>query len=387
MSVIPPPEDIARSHHFVPEWYQRRFLPSGKGEFFVLDKNPLHAIRCADGKVRPIAKPREVFPCGPHALFQRENLYAVQLPKLRPDVIERLFFGNMDEIGAKANLMFCKWPEANGHFFKPNMEIPKKFGHPSERMGEFLEYIDAQKSRTPRGLDQIKYALAKAGYLDPDNNLLMAFLIQRRAFNCTVWAECQWEILSARNSTTKFLLSDDPVTLYNRDCYPVSASCVYPHDPNPFWKGTRVVHALSPDSLLLLTHSEHVDNPSRSKAKQNRRNARSYDQVILNYMSVTNERELTGEQVANINHIIKCRAARYVASVNRDDLFPEKQASPPAWSELDRLFHTEYPTHYAKSELTIRYQDDSILHTNAFGERQRVPGWFVRQNRKSGQDI
>jgi uncharacterized protein DUF4238 len=146
----------------------------------------------------------------------------------------------------------------------------------------------------------------------------MALLVKRRAFNCTVWSECQWEIFSARNSEIEFLLSDDPVTLYNRDCYPASSVCTYPHDPDPFWKGTRVIHPLSPDNVLVLTHSEHTDNPSRLKARQNRRNARAYDQVILNYTSIVNEREFAPDQVTCINHIIKSRAARYVASISRE---------------------------------------------------------------------
>src|SRR6266478_5493331 len=89
--------------------------------------------------------------------------------------------------------------------------------HPSERMGELIEFMDAQKARTPKGIDQIKHFLARKGRLVSNNTAIMGFLMQRRKVNCTVWAEAVWEIFSAKKSAVKFLLSDDPVLIYNCD--------------------------------------------------------------------------------------------------------------------------------------------------------------------------
>ena len=371
----------------MPEWYQRRFLPTGKGEFFVLDKDPAKVVRCPDGKVRAVKKPRHVFPHGPSALFQRENLYAVNFPKVRADLIERQLFGMIDQRGAFANAMFCEWPQSNGMFFVPRgADVSQKYGHPTHRMFDLVEFIDAQKTRTPKGIESINLHLARAGHLAPSNNILMALLQRRRMLNCTVWAECIWEIFSAHDSTEKFLLSDDPVVVYNCDCYPMSSACAYPNDPDPFWRGSRILWPLSRDCLLVLSHAEHVDEPSRLKARKPRRNARSGDQVFISYTDVTNERKFDAEQVLLVNTVIKARATRFVASAVREQLFPEERLTAPRWAEIDSLFYPKHPTYHASRKMTVRYDDDTIMHSNAFGERRTVPGWFVRANRKESAD-
>ena len=100
-------------------------------------------------------------------------------------------------------------------------------------------------------------------------------------------------MFSARNSNAKFLLSDEPVTIYNCDCYPASEVCRYPNDPDAFWRGSRVIHALSSESVLVITHVEHADELSRTKARRNRRNARAYDEVLLSFTDIVNNREFT----------------------------------------------------------------------------------------------
>lgn len=365
----------------MPEWYQRRFLPGGKGEFRVLDKTPATTVRCPDGALRVIQKPRSVFPRGPHALFQREHFYAISFPRVRADYLERELFGTIDGKGCFANEMFCNWPQSNGMFFVPTgADVPEKYGHPTQRMFDLVEFIDAQKTRTPKGLAQLKLMLARRGMLSPSNNVLMGLLQDRRLLNCTVWSECIWEIFSAHDSKEKFLLSDDPVTIYNCDCYPLSNVCAYPHDPDPFWRGSRVLWPLSADALLVLTHAEHCDEPSRTKARKPRRNARSGDDVLVSYTDITNERKLTDDDVKLVNIVIKTRASRYVASAIEEQLYPEQRMKAPRWHEIDALFYPKYRSSHTSRKTVIRYKDDSLMHTNAFGEREVVPGWFVRAN-------
>ncbi|MEA2833315.1 MAG: hypothetical protein QOG66_1517 [Methylobacteriaceae bacterium] len=195
-----------------------------------------------------------------------------------------------------------------------------------------------------------------------------------------------WELFSARKCKGRFLLSDDPVVLYNCDCYPTSEICHFPNDPDPFWRGTRVVYALSRDSILVISHIEHIDAPSRTKARRPRRNARSHDEAMISYLNIVNERELSEEQVATINYAIKRRASKYIASVCKDDLFPEKIVGEPRWVDIDKLFQTEDRSFLGKTEMIARYKDGTTVFTNAYGERDVVPGWFVReQERKKSQ--
>jgi hypothetical protein len=370
---------VSNDHHYVPQWYQRAFLPEGRGEFHVLDKSPATAVQCGDGKVRRIAKPRSIFKCGAERLFQVAGLYSIAFRGVSIDEMERLIFGRLDHVGAIASAMFRTWPRANGLFFPNDEQIPSHFGHPSERMQDLLEFMNAQKARTPKGIQQIKLALAKRGNLAPSNNRIMGTFQRTRLVNCTVWSEGMWEIFSARDSDVKFLLSDDPVTIYNCDCYPASEVYRYPNDPDPYWRGSRVLYALSPNLVLVITHNEHVDDPKRAKARKDRRNARANDNTIISYTDVINDRELTSEQVTQINHVLKARASRYVASTQLDDLHPEKHMENIRWSDIDQIFYTKHKAFRTQTTMMAKYEDGSILHSNAFGERDVVPGWFVRQ--------
>ena len=367
------------SHHFVPQWYQRHFLVDGKGEFYVLDKSPLTAIRCPDGVVRKIDRPRQVRRSGAGALFQQDDLYAVAFPGAPKDVLERALFGPIDDVGAAAHRLFSQWPKTSGVAFRQWDALPKDSGNPADRMVGLLNFLDAQKGRTPKGLDQIKLALAKRGFLIPNNNVVMAYLQWRRQRNCTVWAEGVWEMFSAENSETKFLISDDPVVIYNMDCFPMSAACAYPHDPDPFWRGSRVLYPLSPNRLLVISHAEHFDEPSRTKARRERRNARAYDQTMINFMDIINDRELGADQVVQVNHIIKARASRFIASATKAHLFPEQAAGMLSWPKLDEMFRPEHPSYRSQSKIVAKFNDGSVLHSNAYGERDVVPGWFIRQ--------
>lgn len=192
-------------------------------------------------------------------------MYSVALRGIRDDAIERLLFGRIDNKGARASALFRGWPVSRG-FGPPEGIVPEHYGHPSHRMMDLVIFMNAQKARTPKGIAQIKYELAKAGQIGANNNVVMAHFEQRRQINCTVWAEGMWEIFSAKKASIKLLMSDDPIVIYNCDCYPGSDPCRYPHDPDPFWQGSRIIYPLSPDAVLVISHNEHVDNPSRAKA-------------------------------------------------------------------------------------------------------------------------
>ena len=99
----------------------------------------------------------------------------------------------------------------------------------------------------------------------------------------------------------------------------------------------------------------------------------------MSYTDIINERMLSTGQVNQVNYVIKARATRYVAGTSKDDLFPEKMIGTPRWCEIDNIFYTRFPSYRSESTLMVKYKDGSILHSNAFGERDHVPGWFVKQ--------
>jgi hypothetical protein len=200
--------------------------------------------------------------------------------------------------------------------------------------------------------------------------------ILRRQLNCTIWCEAIWEIFTVKDTNRRLLLSDDPVVLFNVDCFPLSEPCQYPMDPHPFWRGTRVLFPLSSEKLLVLSHVQHVDRPSRTTARVNRRNARSHGKALLNFTKVINDRYLTEVDVLSINFAIHARASRYIASHDRENLYPEREVSPH-WPEINGIFYSRHQSWHSHSEVYIGHKDGGLTYSNAFGEDEYVPAEIV----------
>ncbi|MDX0414788.1 hypothetical protein GHK39_03800 [Sinorhizobium medicae] len=87
-------------------------------------------------------------------------------------------------------------------------------------------------------------------------------LLQRmRNIYCAIWTECVWQIADATDSPTKFIISDLPVTVYNRECFPRSQWCRDHNDPDIRCHATHTYFPLSLDRVLILTNLSWVRNP------------------------------------------------------------------------------------------------------------------------------
>lgn len=98
--------------------------------------------------------------------------------------------------------------------------------------------------------------------------LAMSGLFERYG---TMWMEGLWEIVRA-NSAQKFIISDDPVTFFNRRIFPGEAS--YPGGEDFPRVGTRTIFPLSMDSCLFITHLQLARNPWNNPL-ETRENART----------------------------------------------------------------------------------------------------------------
>jgi hypothetical protein len=86
--------------------------------------------------------------------------------------------------------------------------------------------------------------------------------------------------------------------------------------------------------------------------------------------------------VATTNYVIKKRAVRYTAAGSANWLFPETIVGNPTWSDIDKTLHYGgFARKLASGETILKYADESVEFSNEFGEREVVPGWFVRRNR------
>jgi len=300
-----------RNNHYVPVWYQRRFLAPRRAsnELFRLDLEPGH-FTDPRGVVHPRRALRRL---GPRRCFARTDLYTRQVGSLSNRDIEKYFFGQIDDRGRAAVSYFAE------------------FVHPSaddDAFRNMLLYMTTQKLRTPRGLGW----LAQHAPMDSRERLLARMMRLQRIFGA-IWAECIWQIADASQSSTKFIVSDHPVTVYNRECGPRSQMCRGYGDPDIWLQGSHTLFPLSLDRVLILTNLSWVRNPYQS-AKGPRPNPNPARGAIFKFMDVQTMRMLSEREVIEMNFILKSRAHRYIAAGEEGWLYPDEHVSKSQWSEF-----------------------------------------------------
>lgn len=338
----------ARVHHYVPQWYQRKFLPEGQGKFYYLDLRP-ETINESSVKYQR----RALLRWGPPSCFCKRDLYTFQLGNWSTDDFEKRFFGAIDNRGREAVEVFNNF---NG--FEKGVNFHGAFQN-------LPLYMDAQRFRTPRGLDFLRMAVNVRNH----NDMLLAMQRLYR-FHTTMWMEGIWEFVRARQSTTKFICSDEPVTLFNRRGFP--SEFPYPRDVGLAQVGTRTLFPLSLDSCLIITHVQLCRNPSINPTMP-RENARSYQETLKYFLDTQFGRELDDDEVLRINYILKRRATHYIAAAEEEWLYPERHTSVKEWARLDDdwfLFPNLYKVPF-HAEIMVGHKDGSVWAADEYG---RQPG-------------
>src|SRR5260370_42555827 len=80
-----------RHNHYVPEWYQRRFMLPGKGTYWYLDLQPDQVVRDGHRHTR-----RALLPWGPGRCFTEDDLYTTRWGGRENVDIEKFFFDSVD---------------------------------------------------------------------------------------------------------------------------------------------------------------------------------------------------------------------------------------------------------------------------------------------------
>lgn len=333
-------------HHYVPQWYQKRFLAPGASAFKILDLKP-QVFRDKEGRVRGVA--REILDKGPDAWFFESELYTVRAFGQVNDDIETMLFGVIDQVGKEAveALVSEDWNKIHTTY------------------SYFFEYMDAQRLRTPKGLAFLAQ-VAKAG----TQFQLMMEMQRLRRMHCTMWGEGIIEIFSADNSDIKFIFSDHPVTFFNRFVFPRDRRVPEGLDPLQQWIGTQTIYPLDRERLLVITHLEWARKQGEHRAVKVRTNARLFDNPLVRYDKVKRGRQLNARQVREVNLITKLRAHRYVAAGCLDDLYPEKALKTTLWSKLG-LFLMPESLHVAMEGgyFTVKTNDGRYIFQDEFGRR------------------
>lgn len=349
-----------RRNHYVPVWYQRRFLPNDirDKKFYYLDLDPDFVV---SGKGR--YKRNSTLRWGPRRCFCKHDLYTTKFGEWESTEIEEKFFGKIDSAGSSA------------------IEYWTNFKHPSadkESFQNLLLYMSIQKLRTPKGLDYLA-DLVKLS----DRNTVLIKLQELQQLFCALWTECIWSIMDASESKIKFILSDNPVTVYNKACFPLSKWCRGYRDPEIWLIGTHTLFPLNFEKMLVLTNLSWVRNPYERPLKT-RPNPKLFRPAMFNFMQIQTERFLSEVEVSEINYVLKRRAYRYIAAAEKSWLYPENDISSQHWDKLGNgyLFMPDPRSVTFSTEVIIGYDNK---RADFFDEYGRKP-WHKDYNEKNQQE-
>lgn len=334
-------KQVTRDNHYVPQWYQRGFHTKGQHKLHVRNLR-LTTRTLPNGQTMPEPEVEEL---GPKLAFKEFDLYTTRFGETLNDDIETFLFGPVDKTGADA---------VRGWIAGDPIQVHRRFQ-------EFFGYMDAQKLRTPKGLDWIMKHYQGLPQIE-----LMRQMQALREMHCTMWSECVREIVSAAKSSVKFLVSDHPVTAFHPKLGPDSDECQYPDDPGVQMVSTQTIFALDANHCLILTNLEYAENPSTADHMARRTNARFRGESWARTDAMVRERELTEAEVTAINLVILSRAKQYVAAGRPEWLYPERDCHL-SWEAIARILLPRSGLSKFSGEMYIGYEDGTTAYRDKFG--------------------
>uniref|UniRef100_UPI003B5CCC77 DUF4238 domain-containing protein n=1 Tax=Shewanella gaetbuli TaxID=220752 RepID=UPI003B5CCC77 len=330
-----------RDNHYVPQWHQKGFVSERVNELCHLKQKTI-VLPNGEVKVIPPSKKWQT----PTQRFYQRDLYTTFFGAEINDEIEKKLFGYIDDNGSHAVKAFLKDDQAEWH----------------KHFKDFFSYLDAQKIRTPKGLDWIQ-----SYYPALSQNDLMKEMQSLRTLHCTLWAEGVRELVSAEDSEVKFIVSDHPVTVYNYACSPDSELCEYPNDPDISLKGSQTIFPLDKNRCLILTNLEYAKDSDGANPLESRTNATKMRQSMVNTIEFINSRKLTTAEVTKINYIIKSRAHESVAGGSEQWLYPENDVKCD-WADLRHvLLPPSNELYRYGGEMYAKFDDGHVHYQDAFG--------------------
>ena len=344
-----PQESIGyRNNHYVPQWYQRRFLQADarQRELHYLSLQP-QSIVDVKGIRRPVPqrRRRSLRDC-----FVEEDLYTLRFGGQISTTVEQQFFGEIDRRGAKA----VEWW---GAFEHPSMD--------RDAIRDMTVYLSSQKLRTPKGLDWLSLTFSAVS----DHERLRA-LIELRTLFSTIWTESVWQLADAAESTTKFIVTDHPVTVYNRFCGPRHESCRGANDPDIRQHAAHTIFPIDLNRVLILTNRSWALDPYQAPTAL-RPNPDFYRDSVFNILEVQTGRQLSEREVREINFILKSRAYRFIGAAEEEWLYPERHVSKSDWNRFGKgyLLMPDPQDIHEGGETILGYDDGRTEAFDSFGRR------------------
>ncbi|MFQ3192312.1 MAG: hypothetical protein ACI936_003464 [Paraglaciecola sp.] len=347
-----------RDNHYVPQWYQKGFLLIGKQQLRYLNMQP-DTITLPNGQLKPLHDKKW---CYTTTCFYKTDLYTTFFGEDVNDEVERILFGEVDDKGANAIRAFI---QDDAEKWRINFE-------------NFFSFIDSQRIRTIKGLDWIQ-----SNYSELSQVELMVEMQKLQNLNCTLWTEGVREIVSANDSSVKFIITDHPVTIYNHALEPESNECRYPNDPSIALKGSQTIYPLDQNHCLILTNLEYAQDPENENPLENRVNPARIRQTLAKTDSMIKTRNLSEEDVLKINLILKKRAKQFIAAGKEEWLYPENHMKEN-WADLkDVLLPPKNQISEFTGEIIVGYADGTSHYQDAFGRTEKVSKHLLKNSDES----
>jgi hypothetical protein len=342
-----------RNNHYVPQWYQEGFFEPGRSSLAFMDTTP-DTRKLPDGRM--IVQNGVWNDTPTSRAFCQKDLYSTFFGTSVNDEIERRLFGDIDGRGSQAVRAFSGTDKNEWH----------------NHFQTFFEYLDTQKIRTPKGLEWLK-----AQYPKLSQNELMLEMQEIRNLHSTIWVGGVREIISAENSEVKFIFSDHPVTIYNHSVPPTHPLAAYPRDPGIELKASQTIFPLNRNLCLILTNLEYAQNPA-AKPLEKRTFARNFRQMMTRIDAFIRSRQLTSEEVGQVNFVIKSRARRYIAGGRKEWLYPEKSVSQK-WGDLRKTFQPPAnKLHHFGGEMFVKYESGHVHYQDEFGRTEKPRDFLTK---------
>ncbi|VWD30997.1 hypothetical protein BCO18430_06029 [Burkholderia contaminans] len=344
---------ITRKNHYVPQWYQRGFLTPPQSRLHVLDLTPEERT-LPNGRIisgSPLSE------CSPRFAFVEIDLYTTRFGDVLNDEVERLLFGPIDKSGAEAVRALIENKPRQIHDY----------------FSALFDFLDTQKLRTPKGLD---FLIERYGQIG--QTTLMVEMQRLRDLHCTMWTEGVREVVSAKDSSVKFIVSDHPVTVYHREFAPEDSVCTYPNDPGVELVGSQTIYPLDGNYCLILTHFEYAEAPSSVDVLAKRTHARFRGTGFVRTDAFIRTRELSSAEVTAINYVLKSRAKRYVAAAKSEWLYPEFTNSL-SWRDIGQILLPRDELWRFGGEMVMAFNDGTYHFQDAFGRTSKAHEYLAKK--------
>lgn len=343
---------VTIDNHYVPQWHQKGFTETYENK---LCFQKIKVIKLPNQTEKKIESRKW---CTPAQRFYEKHLYSIFFGTQPSDEIEKKLFGPIDEYGSKAIKAFLTNDESLWH----------------ENFIALFRYLDAQKLRTPKGLDWIK-----SKFSNLNQSQLMTEMQALNDIHTTIWTEGVREFVSAEHSQVKFILSDHPITIYNYALSPTHKDCIYPNDPDISLKGSQTIFPLSKDRCLILTNLEYAKDPDGTNPLEQRTNATRIRESLVSTINFINTRKLTDEEVTKINYIIKSCAKDTIAAGSEAWLSPEEKIQCE-WEDLRYVLLPPAKKVYGfDTQIYAQYSNGHVHYQDALGRTVQQTD-FLKKN-------